>query len=233
VVAPGDDGVEVADEMRREPGGEGFAVELGGEAGGEILEHDEADEDGVARRPGSRLVAEETEFEWEMGALELDGGVDSCGVALDLVELVGREGCEGSVGGVAQFESALEAVVGEEGWAEDLGESSCGVAAEGIHLPETVLRGDEALGEEEIVERGCADVWDAVCVALDSDRGGEGGKGDGAVELREGVVEGLVEPVARDEVAGGGDENGERDEGDGDAAEDTAAFRQSRGFFQT
>ena len=51
VVTPGDDRVEVADEVLGQAGGEGFAVELGGEAGSEVLEHDEADEEGVARRP--------------------------------------------------------------------------------------------------------------------------------------------------------------------------------------
>ena len=55
------------------------------------------------------------------------------------------------------------------------------MAAEGVHLPEAVLGGDEALGEEKIVERGGAEVGDAVCVALDGDGGGEAGDGDGAV----------------------------------------------------
>ena len=61
-----------------------------------------------------------------------------------------------------------------------------GVAAEGLHLPEAVLRGDVALGDDEVVERGGLDVGDAVGVALDGDGSGEAGDGDGAVELREG-----------------------------------------------
>ena len=138
--------------MLREAGGEGFAVELGGEGVGEVLEHDEADEEGVAWGPGRGLVVEETEFEREMGLLEGDGGVDSGGVAFEGVELAGWEGRCGSVGGGAELEGALEAVVGEEGGAKDLGEGAGGVAAEGVHLPEAVLRGDEALGDEEVVE---------------------------------------------------------------------------------
>ena len=46
----------------------------------------------------------------------------------------------------------------DEGGAEDLGELAGGVAAEGVHLEEAVLSGDEALGEDEVVERwrrGC------------------------------------------------------------------------------
>ncbi len=70
MVAPGDGGVEVAEEVWRESRGEGLAVELGGEAGGEVLEHDEADEEGVAGCPGRGLIAEEAEFEREVGALE-------------------------------------------------------------------------------------------------------------------------------------------------------------------
>lgn len=40
VVAPGDGGVEIADEVLREAGGEGFAAELDGEGVGEVLVHD-------------------------------------------------------------------------------------------------------------------------------------------------------------------------------------------------
>ena len=172
VVAPGDYGVEVGNEVLRETGGEGFAAELGGKAGGEVLKHDEADEEAVARGPGGGLIAKEAELEREVGALEVDGGVDSGGVTLEEVELVGGEGGEGAVGGGSDEEGALEAVVGEEAGAEDLGEGAGGVAAEGVHLPEAILRGDEALGEEEVVERGGAEVGDAVGVTLDGDGSG-------------------------------------------------------------
>jgi hypothetical protein len=63
VVAPGDGGVEVGDEVLREARGEGFAVKFGGEAGGQVLEHGEADEDGVAWGPEGGLIAEDAEFE--------------------------------------------------------------------------------------------------------------------------------------------------------------------------
>ena len=122
VVTPGDDRVEVADEVLREAGGEGFAVELGGEAGGEVLEHDKADEEGIARCPWGGLVAEETELEREVGALEGHGGVYAGGILLEEVKLIGREGGDGAVGGGAELEGALEAVVGEERRAEDVGQ---------------------------------------------------------------------------------------------------------------
>ena len=83
MVAPGDYGVEVGDEVLGEARGEGFAAEFGGEAGGEVLKHDETDEEAVARGPGGGLIAEEAELEREVGALDVDGGVDSGGVALE------------------------------------------------------------------------------------------------------------------------------------------------------
>jgi hypothetical protein len=92
------------------------------------------------------LIAEEAELEREAGALEFDGGVDAGGVALEEVELVGGEGGDSAVGGGSDEEGALEAVVGEEAGTEDLSEGAGGVAAEGVHLPEAVVCGDETLG---------------------------------------------------------------------------------------
>jgi hypothetical protein len=98
------------------------------------------------------------------------------------------------------------------------------VAAEGVHLPEAVLCGDEALGEEEVIERGGADVGDAVGVAPDGDWSGEAGDGDGAVELRKGVAHGLAKPVARRDEADDGEEDDERGEDEDGAAEDATLF---------
>ena len=151
MVAPGDYGVEVGDEVLREACAEGLAAELGGEAGGEVLKHDEADEEAVARGPGGGLIAEEAELEREVGALDAHGGVDAGGVAFEEVELIGGEGGDGAVGGGSDEEGALEAIVSEETGTEDFGEGAGSVAAKRVHLPEAVLRGDEALGEEEIV----------------------------------------------------------------------------------
>jgi hypothetical protein len=232
VIAPGDYGVEVGDEGLGETGGECFAAELGGKAGGEVLKHDEGDEEAVARSPGGWLIAEEAELEGEVGALDCDGGVDAGGVALEEVELIGGEGGDGAVGGGSNEEGALEAVVGEEAGAEDFGEGAGGVAAERVHLPEAILCGDEALGEEEVVECGGAEVRDAVGVALDGDGSGEAGDGDGAVELGERVLHGLTEPVAGDDEADDGEENCEGGDDDGDAAEEAAAVGLLRGLLR-
>lgn len=230
MVAPGDGGIEIGDEVLGKASGEGFAIELGREAGGEVLKHDEAGEDGVAGCPGSGLVAEEAELEGEMSALEVDGCVDSGGVSLEEMELAGWEGGDGAVCGGAELEGSLETVVGEETGAEDFGECAGGVAAEGVHLPEAILCSDEALGEEEVVDRGGAEVWDAVVVALDGDGSGEAGEGESSVELGEGVVHGLAEPVAGGDETDDGDEEDQREESDEDAAEDSSAQGLERGF---
>jgi hypothetical protein len=175
------------------------------------------------------LVVEEAKFEREMGLLEGDGGVDSCGVAFESLELVGREGEDGPVSGGAKLEGALETVVGEEGWTEDLSECARCVAAEGVHLPEAVLSGDEALGEQEVVEGGGADMWDPMGVALDGDGSGEAGDGDGAVELGKPVVHGLAEPLTRDEESDDGDEENKSCCGEEDVADQPATSGLLRG----
>ena len=110
VVAPGADGVEVGDQVGRELGGEGLAPELRGTVG-EVLEHGELHQQGVARRPRRGLVGEQAELEREVVALRGDGGVDAARVDLEPVLLVGGQGGEGAVGDGAELERALQAVV--------------------------------------------------------------------------------------------------------------------------
>jgi hypothetical protein len=71
-------------------------------------------------------------------------------------------------------------------------------------------------------------VGDAVGVALDGDARGEAGNGDGAFELRKGVVHGLAEPVARDDEADGGD----KEDGGGEDEQGAADEQATAGFFR-
>ena len=136
-----------------------------------------------------------------------DVGVDAVGVGLELVELVGGKDGDGAVGGGAELEDALFAIVLDERGAEDFGEGAGGVAAEGVHLEEAVCGGDVALGEEQVVEVGGVDGGNALRVAGDGDGGGEAGDGDGAVE------EALVgEEVGAHVAAEGGGDDGEGEE---------------------
>ena len=154
-------------------GGEGLARKLRREAGGEVLKHGELDQDGVARRPGGGLVGEQAELDGEAVALGGDGGVHSARVDLQPVALIGGQDSDGAVGGGAQLEGALQAVVLQHGAAKDGGELAGGVAAQQIHLPQAVLGGDEALGKDKVVHGGGADVGHAAGVAFHRDRRGE------------------------------------------------------------
>jgi hypothetical protein len=117
--------------------------------------------------------------------MRVDEGVDAAGVGVVLVALVSGHGDDGCVGRVAQLQDALLAVVVDERRAEQFGEVAGAGAAEGVHLPEAVLRGDVALGEEQVVECGGVDGRDALRVAGDGDRRGKPGDVDRAIELRQ------------------------------------------------
>ena len=230
VVAPGASGIEVGNEFWRELGAEGFAVEFLRECCGEVLEEGQADDNSVSGCPRGGLVAEDAELEGEVGALGVHGGVDTAGVELEPVDLIGREVGVGTVGGGAELESALEAVVGDHVLAENFGHVAGDEAAKSVHLPEAVLCCDVALGDDEVVERGGADVGDAVGVALDGNGSGEAGDGDAAVELWEGVVHGPLGPVAGAEE---GDDDADNQEGDGDekySEKDVRPRRRVDGF---
>jgi hypothetical protein len=121
------------------------------------------------------------------------------------MELIRRERGKGAAGRGTDLQGALGAVVGEERFAEDGGELAGGVAAEQVHLEEAVLCGDVALSDEEVVEVRRAKVRDAVGIALNCDRSGESGNGDGAVELGK-IGEGcVVDPAAQAKEAGDGE----------------------------
>src|SRR5881394_1966973 len=69
------------------------------------------------------------------------------------------------IGGMRKIERAKEAVDGDGRRAEDFGQSPLPRPAEKVHLPEPVLRVDEACGKHEIVLVGRAEVGNAVAVA--------------------------------------------------------------------
>jgi hypothetical protein len=156
-----------------------------------------------------------------VGVLDGDRGVDAASVKLEIVELLGGKRGDGSVGGSAKLQGALNAVVLEEAGSDDLSEFAGGVATEEVHLEETVLRGDEALGDDEVVERGSADVGDAVSVTLNGDRSREARKGECAVDLGKRGDEAVVNVAAKGEEAG--DAKDEEDgAGDGEELQEAA-----------
>ena len=64
------------------------------------------------------------------------------------------------------------------------------------------------------------DVWDAVCVALHADRGGEARDTEGSVELWKGGGEGVLDPATRGEEPGDSEDHQ-------DGAEDGNEFEKA------
>lgn len=89
------------------------------------------------------------------------------------------------------------------------------MAAQKIHLEESVLCGDEALCEDEIVERGSADVRYAVNIALYGGRRGEAGNGEGSVDLGERGLQNVLH-IGAGREEGGEPEDEENGDGDGE-----------------
>jgi len=83
-----------------------------------------------------------------------------------------------------------------EVWTEDLCQLTGCMPAHGIHLPEAILRGHVALGEDEVIHIGGPDVGDTVSITGYCDRSRETGDCDRAIELRESVSHGLPYPIA-------------------------------------
>ena len=114
MVAPRADGVEIGDQVGRKVRGERLAAELLRKAGGEVLKHGELDQERVARRPRCRLIAQQAELDGQVIVLGGDGGVDSARIDIQPVLLIGGQSGNGAVGGGAQLQRALQAVVVEQ-----------------------------------------------------------------------------------------------------------------------
>jgi hypothetical protein len=165
-----------------------------------------------------------------VGALGGDGCVHSARVEIEPVELVGGQDGDGAVGGGAQLQGALQAVVLQHGAAKNGGKLAGGVAAQQVHLPEAVLGGDESLGEDEVVHGGGVDVRHAACVAFHRDRRGKAVDGERAIELRQVLAHRIADEVASGEERRGC-KTGEEQKEEGEDAQPAGQARTSgRGF---
>ena len=196
MIAPGSDGEEIGYEFRRQARGKRLARDLGGPLLGQVLEHGERDQHGIARRPRSGRVAEHVKLDGQVGFLLRDGRVDAACILLEKMQLVLRQGGDGAVGGGAELQRALQLVVRELRGAEDFSQRAGGVAAQDVHLEQPVLRDDEALREDEVVGRGGSDGGDAACIALDRNGLGKAGDGERAIDLRQRLRYRRTHPVA-------------------------------------
>jgi hypothetical protein len=115
---------------------------------------------------------EQTEFDGKgIGLLALrDEEINAVCVVVEASAAVGGLMVVDPVGGEANLEHALRFVVLNKRGTHDFGQFSVGAAPRAVHLPQAVLRGDVALGDNEIVQRGGVDVGHAVGVAADNNR---------------------------------------------------------------
>lgn len=111
------------------------------------------------------------------------------------MELIGWQRGDGAVGGCTDLEDALGTIMRDKAWAENCGKLSGSMATKHVHLPETVLCGDKALCNDEVVEAGRVDMRNAVGVALNTYGSGETSDRKGAVNLRERVLHRVAGPV--------------------------------------
>jgi hypothetical protein len=122
------------------------------------------------------------------------------------VKLFFGNGRDGTVSGGAKLQNSLDAVVFEERGTKDLGELTGGMPSEEVHLEETVLSGNEALREDEVIKRGGADMRNAVDITLDGDGSRKALDDERAIRLRKRSDEHMAN------VAAGGEECGEADD---------------------
>ena len=91
MITPGADRIKIGEQRRWKMMLERFAIELFRERHGEVLPHDERDEDGVAGRPWARCVMQQAELEWQAIAVAVDIRVDAASVVFELLKLIRRE----------------------------------------------------------------------------------------------------------------------------------------------
>ena len=100
--------------------------------------------------------------------------------------MVGRQCGDSAICCSADLERALHLIVRDHRSAQYFGKFARSVAAQRVHLPQSVLCGHEALREENVVDAGCCDRRNALCIARDGDGLREAGDFQCAIELRKG-----------------------------------------------
>ena len=186
MIAPGADGIEVGFELGVvEFCCNAFTLQLRIPVRVEHVDHHHADADGIDSGPRLRLVVQEAKLGWKGILVLSDVEVHAARAGAETRTLIGRQIRVDALRGVAELEHALCFIVAQQRGAEDFGEFSVGAAAIGVHLPEAVLRSHVALRDKQILLRSGVDVRDPVLVSTNADGGGEAGKVDVSVELRE------------------------------------------------
>src|SRR6185437_16107016 len=131
----------------------------------EQLHHAHQDGVGVRWLPGRGLVHQQTEGRRQVVFMRVDVVVDAASIVLKIAAVGFTEVGDDALGGFPDEQYALHAVVLYVGGPEYFRHVSGGHAAGHVHLPESVLRGDVALRDEEVIEIGGLNVRHSVAVA--------------------------------------------------------------------
>jgi hypothetical protein len=137
------------------------------EATGQVPPPAALDGEAVDGSPRFGLVPEHLELGRQPGRQVLQPEVDTGGEGLDRAPAARAEAAGDALGDAADAEGAGEDVALQRLPAVDLAQTTVGVAAEIVQLPETVLRLGVAEGEEEVVGTVRGDVGDAAAVTDD------------------------------------------------------------------
>lgn len=143
--------------------------------------------------------------------LDRNGGVDSAGIDLEIVKLFFWDGGYGAVCSGAKLKIALNAIVLNKRRPQNFGKLAGGMASKKVHLEESILRGDEALGEDEIIEGCCPDMGHTVHIPLNGDRGGESLHGESTIDLWKRCLENVLHVAAGGEKGGQTEDEQDRD----------------------
>ena len=120
------------------------------------------------------------------GRVAVDEGVDAGGVGVEHDLCAGAGSGVVGAGGIFQPVTTHLHVLAHDGLAGGLGPTAHRAAAVILHSPQTILGGDESLGEPGVVLVGSANVGDAQRVAPSGDGVVEAGKSDLTAHGRDG-----------------------------------------------
>jgi hypothetical protein len=189
---------ELVDARQRERTRELQAQQLATPIGAEVPRHHLHPGHGICCAPAFGLYCQKQKLDGQHRVAG-EKGVDAGGIGIEQAPRFGVEVLQVRFRHAAHAQGAQEAIGIERRGAEDLGEAPGGDAAAHFHLPQPVLRMQEAEGEIRVGDRGGIDVWHVVAVAQYFHRRDESGQRDFALCLRQRLAQPGVGGADRDQ----------------------------------
>ena len=173
MVAPRANRIQIGLQLRvAQPRGHNFPRELRVPVRVQHIDHHHADAHRVHAAPRLRAIAEQAELRRQRGPVFRIEVLGDEQVHAACVIVQPRAVFRGQIrvdapGCIPKLQHPLRLVVPHHRRAHDLRQLAVGVATEGVHLPQPVLRGHVSLSHEQIILTGSLDVGHAVGVAAD------------------------------------------------------------------